>query len=119
MSLIASRFLLTSTARRNWIPVTRSVVFRFSSASAATNPTPVESKSNDPEWIKIAVQQILQHCDNNKGITGGVVRSANTIDGDATNLKRKAAVSDEDLEKALQSYKVSFSTTPYVQKLFQ
>jgi hypothetical protein len=120
MNLTASRLLLTSITRRQLLPPRSGFILRSVSTSVATDSTAVCQKSTDPEWIKMAVQQMLQHCDNNNinkcvGTNTNTTASSAFVDGDATNFKKKV-VSDEDLEKALQSYKVCLSTTPHVEK---
>jgi hypothetical protein len=124
MSLIVSQRFLKAIVSNKVINVTRPYATRFASVSVATDATHQSSLSSsettdvnrltntesvtDPEWIKIAVQQLLQHYDNN--VKSGLLRTIHNntnVSGDAKNSKTKV-VSDEDLDKALQSFKVSF-----------
>jgi hypothetical protein len=121
MNSTTSRFLLR-TLRNEYIAQTgirQQPLFRAAhtvpivssdAGSTVNTGARVSPEVADPDWMKVAVQQILQHYGNNLKIAqqqGQNLNGNSSGDNASTSNSRKAVdVSDEDLEKALQYFRV-------------
>ena len=121
MNSTTSRFLLRTLSNKYIAQtrVRRQPLFRASHAvpivssdagSTVNTGARVTPEAADPDWMKVAVQQILQHYGNNLKLAqqqGQNINGNSSSDNASTSNSRKAVdVSDEDLEKALQYFRV-------------